>query len=757
MSVTADMEKQSSLQRRRRMMVLAPVLILIAVLAAYSNVPGNAFEFDDTHCIERNTWLRRLGNIPTFFADARTSTTLQTNADYRPVLVTSFAANYAMSGGTIDAKHFDSWHWTNIAIHFVNACCVFVLGVRLFGSRAIAPVRGVSPGAGDLIALAAAVIFAVHPITAVCVNYVSTRSTSLTAMFVLMSLICYIAALAAPRQWGRLGLSVVLFVLAMLTKVEGISLLGAVVLAEFFLAPTAQPRSLLARFRDRRMYARLSIFVVLGVVLVILWRAKTSLVNPTRGGVGVTPLDYFATQVRAWWYYVGKVVAPVRLIADYPNFPRSTWADTIAFREWISLVALASWIVIGVIAVWCARRAPAIAFLVLCFFAFLAPHSSFLPLFEPVNEHRPYLASIAVIMILCIAAGWVLARIRPAAVLALLLLAAMLIPLTRARNRVWHDPVSLWADTVAKVPSSDRAHTNYGVALSNANRLPEAEEQCRLALRISPDFLQAHITLGDVLLRRGDAQGALAAYDTAVRVLPNSDAPYSARGYFKAQLRDIPGAAEDMQRAVQLSGGPFTELAGAAECLIRLGRTDEAQPLIRRGQAIDARAFDAERRSFAALMGAPSPGEQVADGLAWLQKNRPFEAEWCFKEGMRLDPKDLGAKICLGILMDSQNRESDALSWFDQAAHDHPESPDPLYFRARARAARKQWEAALADLRSAQKLAPGSLREVAAIVECLIAAGRSADSDTVLAKVDPLLRADLDRERADFRDAIARR
>src|SRR5439155_18800718 len=58
---------------------------LILVLGAYSNSLHNSFHFDDSHVIEENLFIRDLRNLPRFFTDARTFSSLPTNATYRPV------------------------------------------------------------------------------------------------------------------------------------------------------------------------------------------------------------------------------------------------------------------------------------------------------------------------------------------------------------------------------------------------------------------------------------------------------------------------------------------------------------------------------------------------------------------------------------------------------------------------------------------------------------------------------------------------
>src|SRR4051812_40108069 len=74
----------------------AAVLVLVA---AYSNSLHNSFHFDDSHVIVDNLYIRSLANIPHFFTDGRTFSSLPSNAIYRPVVSTTLAVDYSLASG----------------------------------------------------------------------------------------------------------------------------------------------------------------------------------------------------------------------------------------------------------------------------------------------------------------------------------------------------------------------------------------------------------------------------------------------------------------------------------------------------------------------------------------------------------------------------------------------------------------------------------------------------------------------------------
>jgi hypothetical protein len=83
---------------RTRTLLLCLALTL-AVLGAYANHFSNEFHFDDFHTIVDNLFITDLHNVPRFFSDARTFSTMPVNATYRPLTPTTLAIDYWMAHG----------------------------------------------------------------------------------------------------------------------------------------------------------------------------------------------------------------------------------------------------------------------------------------------------------------------------------------------------------------------------------------------------------------------------------------------------------------------------------------------------------------------------------------------------------------------------------------------------------------------------------------------------------------------------------
>jgi tetratricopeptide (TPR) repeat protein len=597
-------EPPSTLVPARLPGLLAPILCLLTVLAAYSNTPGNAFTLDDAHSIQGNPAVRSLSNIPRFFTDVSTFSPLKANQDYRPVLVTTYALDFVLSAKLYpEGEGYDTrpWHWTNLALHWVVAVSIFWIGRRLFGSLALTPLAGLSPAAGDWASLAAAVLFAVHPITTECCNYISARSSLLVGATALPAFVLYLGTVGVPGWSWRVIPAAILYALALFTKIEAISLMAVLVLTEMLLSPEARARPLLLRPFCVRCWIRLAPFVAITLIHLVIWRMVSPLENSaaTRAG-SITPLQYFSTQVTAWWYYLAQIVWPVGMVFDRTDYPLiQNLLDPRA------AAALAAWLMVAFVLFRCIWTAPAVTLLGASYVLYMAPHSSIVPLAEMVNGHRPYVPVTGVFLLITIGAAMLALRwkVSPAALAAAtVLLLIPLVALTRQRNAVFHDDYSLSEDSALKSPGSHRVQMQYGLALMHRARYKEAEEQFRKTIALAPYWHYGHTNLGIVLAAQGNIEGAIAAYDDAVRYAGSDASPYYWRGRFRITRGDLAGAAADLQEAANRSAAPYVELAALAECLLHMGRQAEADAAIARGRPMDPAGFDRERGNVKAQL-----------------------------------------------------------------------------------------------------------------------------------------------------------
>ena len=67
------------------------------------------------------------------------------------------------------------------------------------------------------------------------------------------------------------------------------------------------------------------------------------------------------------------------------------------------------------------------------------------------------------------------------------------------RNGVWNSELDLWMDCVKKSPKKARPHNNLGIFFFNQGEYQEATREYNEAIRIYPNYVEAHNNLGNLL------------------------------------------------------------------------------------------------------------------------------------------------------------------------------------------------------------------------------------------------------------------
>src|ERR1051325_5218263 len=158
------LERIASAFRNTSAPALGTLVLLIGLVAAYSNHFHNSFHFDDAHTIATNAAIRELRNIPLFFRDATTFSSLPSNQSYRPLVSTLLAIDYRLGG--LEPFWF---HLSIFALFLALTLLLAFVMQRLLVNTAPAPASG-------WIAIAAAAWYGLHPANADTINYVISSS-----------------------------------------------------------------------------------------------------------------------------------------------------------------------------------------------------------------------------------------------------------------------------------------------------------------------------------------------------------------------------------------------------------------------------------------------------------------------------------------------------------------------------------------------------------------------------------------------------
>ena len=120
------------------------------------------------------------------------------------------------------------------------------------------------------------------------------------------------------------------------------------------------------------------------------------------------------------------------------------------------------------------------------------------------------------------------------------------------------------------------AHYNLGTAMSKQGELGEAIKHYRAALRINPDYAKAHNNLGIALAEQGSIEEAIGHFREAFRIDPTNALAYANLANIFANRGEIEKAIEQYRRALEEKPGQAEVHERLGRLLAQQGRRDEA-------------------------------------------------------------------------------------------------------------------------------------------------------------------------------------
>jgi tetratricopeptide (TPR) repeat protein len=610
----------------------AVLVIVAAVLASYANSLQGPFVFDDHTDIVDNPSIRRLWPLRNvFLVRSGSAAGLQT----RPVANLSFALDYAVGG-----LNTMPYHVTNLAIHLFAGLALFGV-VRRTLSLPRLPAR--FGRASVPLALAVALLWAVHPLQTESVTYVVQRYESMMGLFYLVAVYGLIRGSTSTHSYGWGAVAVAATLLALGSKEVAVSLPLMLLLYDRLLLAGS-----FAEIRHRRWWLYLALLAVwTAFALVQLYAGP----RPWAGyELRWSWFEYARSQPGVILHYLRLVFWPQPLVLDYDWPPARSVGDILPGATVVAALlaatgyALWQWPAWGLLGAW--------------FFMILAPTSSVMPLADLAFEHRMYLPLAAVAAAVVFAVYAVVAALpfsaRPRQVALACLLGGVglvLAVLTWQRNNDYRDEVLIWQDVVARRPNHPRAHNNLGNALTARGLVDEAIVHYQRALAIKPDLADAHYNLGLALAGRGLVDEAITHYRKALTIKPDlADAHYDL-GRALAGRGLLDEAIVHYQKALTIKpdDGKTHNNFGAA--LASRGQVDEAITHFRKALEVNPDDVNALNNLGFTLAGRGRIDEAIAH----------------FRKAVELDPDFVAAHINLADTLAGCGRLDEAIVHYQKA------------------------------------------------------------------------------------------
>lgn len=471
------------------------------------------------------------------------------------------------------------FHGTNVILHILNSCLLYLLLVRLTGSRV--------PGAF------AAALFALHPMRVESVAWVAERKDVLSGLFWMLTILCYISYARKPGVFRYLTV-VVLYALGLMSKPMLVTLpLVLLMLDAWSLRRIGAPGPGAVRFRAL-IGEKIPLFALAlasSVAAVVAQRKGEALAGLALIPVGVR----VANALVNYWGYIGKTFLPVGLIPIYPNPGDSLPA-------WMAPLSAAGLAAVTVAVVLSARKKPYLAVGWGWFIITLIPVIGLVQIGrQSIADRYTYLPHIGLFIMLVWGVADLCARgaagKRTAAALcaaAGCLVLAVLGSLSYRQAQIWRDDLTLHSYTVKTAPLNPIGHFNLAHALIQSNRMDEAISHLRRAVELDPDYPEAHSNLGAALSTQGLHQEAVEHCLAAIRLRPGFADAYGNLGAALLGLNRLDEAEQAFREAISLDRENASFEYGLGVALARKGRHREAVGHFRNAVRISPRHLDAQ-------------------------------------------------------------------------------------------------------------------------------------------------------------------
>lgn len=466
----------------------------------YANTFQHQYALDDIPIVRENSLIKKGADISALFKTHYWAGKPNANDKglYRPFTLASYAIQYQVSG-----DRPEPFHWTNALLHGI-VCLLILLTIKLlFGS--------------EFIGLVSAGLFAVHPIHTEAVAGIVGRAELLSLLFILLSIYLFFSSFYQNswKKWLLLFSVLVTSAAAALSKELG------------FLIPLFILLSFLLEARKKRAINRIipqtGTFIGVLILMIILWMVRANITSDTVTHElwrGVSSTERIATSLRTCLEYVGMLVFPIKLSADY----WSTEVPLIGLNKPIVYVSIIVIIASVIFALKLRKRVPAFTWGIFFFGISLFPVSN-IPFAIGVlkAERILYAPSLGFIVALASLLYLIYQHKKYRSFLYILIAVYSMVLATKTwmRNPVWKNNFTLSRATVLTSPDSPRMNNLLGQAYKKQKKPDQALYYLERAVASRPEHLPAVVNLALMKKKTGDLQGAILLLEQGLRYHKN--------------------------------------------------------------------------------------------------------------------------------------------------------------------------------------------------------------------------------------------
>jgi len=458
---------------------------------------------------------------------------------YIPLIFVSYQFNYLI--GELNPFNY---HLTNLILHIINALLVTRILTQLTNKKGLSILAGL--------------IFVIHPLNAEAVVWLAGRKDLLAGIFFFASLTFYLDFIKGNKKiyW----LSITMFLLALLSKIIAVTLLGILILHWLIIRrPTSSVR---------RPTLFVLPYLILSLIFIII-----ALGGKSRVIASVTLLDKVAVACKSTIFYIYKFLIPTDLTIIYPL------QGDISLMDMRILPSVILAIILIAIAIKVIKKHPWITFGIGWYLVTLAP--TYLNIgkaglvFFAVDRYA-YFPIVGLLIIFVYLVNKI--RIFQYSSILIFLSSIILITLTALsynQTKVWETPNSIYEKTLSIYPESVGARTGLATILRHQNKLEEAFEVITEGVKYM-DHPLLHLQAGFVYAKTGQVIDAEERFRAAIDMDPNNPEGYFSLGSLFEQTGKPDEAISFYQKAVELDDSYVIARAKLGHLYLNKGQKEKA-------------------------------------------------------------------------------------------------------------------------------------------------------------------------------------
>ncbi|MGA2139968.1 MAG: tetratricopeptide repeat protein [Verrucomicrobiia bacterium] len=223
---------------------------------------------------------------------------------------------------------------------------------------------------------------------------------------------------------------------------------------------------------------------------------------------------------------------------------------------------------------------------------------------------------------------------------------------------------------LAWVQQCAEEHLLVGRVLRGAGRMQEAIGEYEQALRLKPDYVEAHENLAAALVQLGNVPEAMEHWEQVLRIKPDRTDAHNNLGLALMRQGRLQEAIQHYEQALRIKPDLVEAHDNLAAALVQLGNVPEAMEHWEQVLRIKPDRADAHNNLGVALMG----------------QGRLQEAIQHYEQALRIKPDFAEAHCNLGIALEQAGRPQDAIGHYQQALRLNPDLAEARNALARLQA-----------------------------------------------------------------------